>query len=322
MFSSHPAGHNVLPLKHFNRGHAALVIGLLSLLTVSFLVLAWSKSELRAEKSRIRLSADRPPLYLPEARYIKLVTLGFDTFASRILWFSTVNYFGKRYIAGQDYRWLYSMCKLVTRLDENATHVFEFCGTLLSWMAKEPVRSNEILTHAIEAHPRSWRFRYLRGFNYWYFLSRPDLAKEDFKIASKLPNAPKTLASLAGRLMVSEGDPQTAINFLEDLIQNTEDPNARKALGEKRKQAIISRDKRILEKAVAVFEKQHHRKPEALSEMVDKGVLNRLPKEPYGGHYLMDPATGEIKTSSGKKGLEFMGRTAKTGVFKKEFEQR
>jgi len=245
---------------------------------------------------------------------------GLDTFASRILWFNTVNYFGKQYLAGKDYRWLYSMCKLVTRLNENAKHVFEFCRTLLSWMAKEPVRSNEILTEAIEAHPSSWRFRYLRGFNYWYFLYRPDLAKEDFKIASKLPNAPKMLSSPAARLMVSQADPQTAVNFLEDLIQNTEDPNVKEALGEKRKQALISRDKKILEKAVAVFEKRYHRRPEPLSELVEKGVLNRIPREPFGGSYLMDPQTGEIKTSSGKKGLEFIARTSKTGVFKKEFE--
>ena len=322
MFLKPLVGKNGLHIKMVRRRQAILAIAIFGLLILSGLALSWSKSALRVKKSRIQHSEDQPPLYLPEAKYVKLVTLGFDTFVSRILWFNTINYFGKQYLGGKDYRWLYSMCNLVTRLDDNTKYVFEFCATLLSWMAREPVKSNEILTRAIEAHPGSWRFRYLRGFNYWYFLARPDLAKEDFQIGSKLPGAPRMLASLAGRLMVSQGDPQTAVNFLEDLIQNTDDPNVKKALGEKRKQALLSRDKRILTKAVALFEKRYRRKPNTLSELVERGVLNRLPREPFGGKYFVDPQTGEIKTSSGEKGLEFLGKTAETGIFKKEFKEK
>ena len=221
-------------------------LGLFAVLALVSVSLAWSKAQLRQKKDEIRQETEETPLYLPDAKYIRLVTLGFDTFWSRILWFNTVNYFGKQFLADSDYRWLYHNCKLVTQLDERATHAFEFCGTLLSWMAREPERSNEILTHAIQAHPDAWRFRYLRGFNYWYFLSRRDLAKEDFRIGSTLPEAPPVLASLATRLMVAEDDPQTAIAFLVDLIENTKDEHVKQALGEKLKRAVINLEGRKL----------------------------------------------------------------------------
>jgi tetratricopeptide (TPR) repeat protein len=309
------------PVKNITFRQVGLAMSLVALLTLCSLTLTWSKSELRLKKNQSQREEIEVPLYLPDTKYVRLVTLGFDTFVSRILWFNTVNYFGKQYLSGNDYQWLYHNCKLVTELDENATHAFEFCGTLLSWMAQEPERSNEILTHAIQSHPETWRFRYLRGFNYWYFLSRKDLAKEDFKIASKLPNAPRILASLATRLMIAEDDPQTAIAFLRDLIENTRDENVKQALGEKLKRAFISRDKRILAKAVGIFDQMFGRKPFSLSELVEKGIINRLPVEPFGGEYLFDRETGEIRTSSGEKELQFLGKTAKTGIYRYEIKR-
>ena len=296
-------------------------LGLFAVLALVSVSLAWSKAQLRQKKDEIRQETEETPLYLPDAKYIRLVTLGFDTFWSRILWFNTVNYFGKQFLADSDYRWLYHNCKLVTQLDERATHAFEFCGTLLSWMAREPERSNEILTHAIQAHPDAWRFRYLRGFNYWYFLSRRDLAKEDFRIGSTLPEAPPVLASLATRLMVAEDDPQTAIAFLVDLIENTKDEHVKQALGEKLKRAVISRDRRILNKAVVIFHDKFGRRPLSLSELVEKGIMNRLPIEPFGGMYSIDRETGEVKTSSGEKDLDFFGKTADTGIYKYEYQR-
>ena len=78
-----------------------------------------------------------------------------------------------------------------------------------------------------------WRFYYLRGFTYWYFLERNDLASKDLTYASKLPDAPPFIASIASRLLAAENDPRIAIAFLHDLVKETKDPTARKALSKK-----------------------------------------------------------------------------------------
>ena len=150
-------------------------IGLILIVSISLAPLSWAKGALRNSHAEATQKLERQleePLYLPDARYIRLITLGFDNFVSDILWFQTVNYFGKQYLGGKDYRWLDSMCTLVTTLNANAMHVYDFCGTLLAWMAKDATASNRILTRGIESHPNHWRFRYLRGFNKWYFFER------------------------------------------------------------------------------------------------------------------------------------------------------
>ena len=292
------------------------------LLALSFGALQTSKNTLRSKHQEFAQQADRPPLYLPDAKLVKLTTLGFNNLTSNILWFNTNNYFGKQYLGNKDYKWLSHMCHLVTSLNDKAEHVFEFCGSMLSWIAKKPEKSNEILYKAIEAHPKAWRFYYMRGFNYWYFLEDKEKAREDFETASKLPKAPAFLASLASRLMVDTKDPRTAISFLKDLKKNTEDETVKKALEEKIKLGQISLYKRKLKNLVSEHEQTTGRKLESLEQLVTSGKLNFVPKDPFDGKFYLNKDTGEIETTSEKKGLEFFGKTAKTGVLKNEFESK
>lgn len=306
-------------LRNSSRGYAA--VSLLLLLAAGIALLSLSKTELRGRHDAIDTAAAQEPLYLPEARYVKLVTLGFDGFISDILWFNTVNYFGKQYLGNKDYRWLYSMCNLVTELDPNALHVFEFCGSLLSWVAKHPEKSNAILTKAIKEHPLNWRFYYLRGFNYWYFMEDLERAKEDIARASRVKGAPTFLASLASRLVAVTENPDTAVNFLKDLIDNTKDETVQKALGEKLKLAYVSRDAERIQALTRKYEADTGQKPQTLNDLVTGGLLRFVPKDPYGEPYEFDPETGHVSSKHGKRGLSFDGKTARTGLLKNEFEE-
>jgi hypothetical protein len=293
------------------------VVFALLLIIVGACGLSWSKTALRTKQLVLAdISAKRAPLYLPSVRYVKLVTLGFNHFFSNILWFNTLNYFGAHYDSDKDYRWLGHMCELVTDLDNQARHVYESCATLLSWVAKEPQKSTQLLTKAIEVQPQYWRLRYLRGFNYWYFLGRTDLAEVDLRTASALEGAPSFLASLASRLIVSREDPNTAIAFLQDIIRNTNDKTAKKALKGKLRRAKISRDIKFLEGKIAQYETDHPQKVEHLNQLIEAGLLEKIPLDPYGSDYFFDQQTGEIKSKSGKRGLEFFGKTAESGLAK------
>lgn len=280
--------------------------------------LASSKEKLRNfDKTNSELFSDAPPLYLPETKYVKLITLGFNNFASDILWFNTLNYFGKRYQAGRDYKWLANNCNLVTTLNPNAFDAIEFCASLLSWSAKEPETSNKILASAIKNHPQVWRFRYLRGFNYWYFLENREKAREDLLAASTLPDAPPFLASLASRLLASDQDPEVAVSFLQNVIRNTKDQTAKEALTEKLKLAFVSLDIKMLAKLLDLYQQRNGSKADSLQALVDGGYIKAIPKDPFGGSYFIDES-GQVKTTSGKTGLTFSGKTAKTGIYSQE----
>lgn len=281
----------------------------------SVFLIHWSKPELRVTNKKAA-NIERAPLYLPSAKYIKFITLGFDNFFSDVLWFNTINYFGKQLKGSRDYRWLNQMCDLVTELDPKKKYAFEFCSTMLSWETKDFEASNKILDRGIENNPDYWRLWYLRGFNNWYFFDDRVKAIRDMTRASKCPEAPPFVATLAASLIADSEDIKNSIRFLEDMIRNSSDDNAKKALTERLKRAYISRDIKYIESKIAEYEKANNEKIKDLMKLVVLGV--KIPLDPYGGTYFIDKETGEIKNTSKKEGLKFKGKNKDTGIFAQE----
>lgn len=273
------------------------------LLLVTFLLLSGIGSLISREKLYLHQPAslqELPPIYLPEIQTVRLVTLGFDSFVSDLIWFSTIDYFGKQFRGSGDYPWLKDRCNLVLKLQPKATERFDFCATLLAWVAKDVEASNEILDQAVLAFPDNWRFYYLRGFNYWYFQGKEKEGAAELTYAATLPEAPAMLPSLAARLLSS--DPGAAVQFLRDSLKRTTDPAAKEALAERLKQALLTFDLSKLSSLVATFETKTGAAPRNLEELRDAGLLNFVPQDPFGGHYLIE--NGVVFSTSGKKGLE------------------
>jgi len=262
---------------------------------------------------------DYQPLYLPQAKYVKLLTGGFNNFASDILWFNTNSYFGSQYQGEKDYRWLENMCELVTDLDPRDTIRLESCATLLSWIVKDPEASNRLLDLGIEKNPDYWRLYYMRGFNFWYFLEDKERAKKDLAKASTLPDTPSFVASMAARLISDTDAPKAAVDFLHSQISSSKDPTTREALEEKLNSAILTWHLDELEKARGRYQEKYHTEPDSLKTLIKAGFLRSLPEEPFGGTYRI--SEGKVITTSGNERLEFKGKTARTGIFKNEFQK-
>lgn len=293
----------------------------ITLLCTCFLGLTSFKQNLREIQLTLTSQIKEEPIYLPETKYVKMITLGFDNFLSDILWFNTLSYFGEHFAGDKDFRWFAHMCDLVTELDPQKITQFDFCSTLTSWIAKEPIKSTKLLSKAINHHPHYWRFYYLRGFTSWYFLHDKEKAKQDFAFAAKLPDSPRPfLASLASRLMVSEeNDPDTAMFFLRDMIKNTKDETAKEALVDQYKKAMMSKQVRIIQSALELYEKRFAKNAISIEELQSSGLLTGTPVDPYGGKYKLNKKTLKITSTSKKKPLEFYGKTAETGAARHEF---
>lgn len=292
-------------------------------LTLLLLFASLSSSIVVRENLRIlQLAApgvqDQTPLYLPDARYTRLVTLGFNNLSSDLFWFITINYFGKQVRGERDYRWLSEMCDLVVNLDPGKNFTYEFCGNMLSWEAGEFQKSIDLFSKAITQFPETWRFYYLRGFSYWYFLHDKEHARIDLELASRLPQAPQFLSSLAARLMVDADNPALALSFLEDLRRNATDDNAKTILNERIKRATLSRDLRALNALLQRYLQEQGGVPSSLDDLVKKHYLKFIPEEPFGGKYVLDSSSGKVLNSSGEVGLEFFGKTKDTGIYNME----
>ncbi len=256
------------------------------------------------------IEIETPPLYLPDAKTVRLATLGFNPFFSDVLWFSTVNYFGKQFRGNGDYRWLRQRCELVLELQPKAAERYEFCATLLSWVAKDVNGSNLILDRATAAYPDDWRYYYLRGFNRFYFQKDLAAGAEELKHAVALPNAPQMLASLASRLL--SDDPLAAVQFLQDSLKRTPDPSAKQALSERLLQAKLTYELHLLSALADKYQVEKGSYPLSLEALRDAGYIGFLPQDPYGGEYRIDFTNKVVTTTSGKKPLQLNLNTPQT----------
>lgn len=68
--------------------------------------------------------------------------------------------------------------------------------------------------------------------------------------------------------------------------------------GEKANETRLQRDLQTMERALMHFNVRYGRYPENLKELTEKGVLTRIPKEPFGGEWQYDADSGEIRSST------------------------
>jgi hypothetical protein len=243
----------------------------------------------------------REALYLPSGKGLKLISFGFTNVLSDVLWFNTINYFGKHHRSDQNYRWLAHICNLVVDLNPRARHVYDFCGTMLAWEANLPEESVKLLTKAILHTPNDWNLYYQRGFVNLFFLKNSEQAQSDFLQAAALPDAHALVKRLAAKKLAESDNAQAAVEFLTDMLQREKDPAGRAALGSRLREAHFELDFQTLEQARSIYRGKAGKDPKSLQDLVSAGILRSDFKDPFGGVYEIDPETQEIVSSSKHK---------------------
>jgi len=205
-------------------------VSLLSALLLTFCVSIYFTRDILANYSTEVDQQIEEVLYLPSGKGLNLLSFGYKNSIANLLWFNTVNYFGKNYKGDRSYKWLGHMCGLVTDLNQQAHHVYEFCSLMLAWEAGAYEESIELLGKAIERNPGYWRNYYLRGMLRMLFANDDEGTLSDFSTAARLPNAPHFLASIAGKKIAELQSPETASEFLINIIENSDSDIVREAL--------------------------------------------------------------------------------------------
>ena len=241
---------------------------------------------------------EREVLYLPNGAALELMSFGYRNVLANLLWFNTINYFGKHFRSDHSYTWLKHMCGLVSTLDPKAEHVYEFCGMMLAWEGADPQSAILLLNRAIAANPQSWRFYYLRGMN-WALFFRDELrAQADFAQGAKQPAAPPFMARLAVKTLANLDRPETAVAFLKEMIGQASDLNQKAALTEHLRKTLYEIGFQKLERARVQYRERHGLEPGAIEQLVEFGLSESDFADPFGGRYYIDAATGRIASTS------------------------
>jgi len=132
-------------------------------------------------------------------------------------------------------------------------------------------------------------FPFYTGYIQYFSLGNPEEGGMALLRAARIPGSPDYFPLLASR-MLSEGHrPDTALAFLQKMMERETDPRRRHSLEERIRWVVVERDLQSLEGAVADYISRVGAPPGELADLLHLGILARIPEEPYGGKYMMTP---------------------------------
>src|ERR1700690_158671 len=164
----------------------------------------------------------------------------------------------------------------------------------MTWDGGMIRETNILLEKGTRYREWDWMLPFYAGFNYFYFLHDNAKAAEFLEIASQRPGPSEQLLSLASRLSYKEKKTENAILFLEAVAKKTEDERQKKEY-ENRIRALQAR--LLLERSVSTYKEKFGRAPVSLQQMIEKGILEEIPRDPYDGKFSIGP-NGEIICTS------------------------
>lgn len=235
---------------------------------------------------------------LPRGEYLKPALLGYHQLGADIIWLQMLQVLGKRKNSADEYSWLYHALDVITTLDPHYVYAYYVGGVVLSDSGEHVALSNQLLQKGHIANPGEWELLFLLGYNHYFVLGNTAAGAEYIGRASQIPGAPGFLPGLATRMYAESGNPNVALEFLEELWRRNPDLAVREKLEVRAREVMIERDIQELESAVRRYRDQRGRLPKELYDLISNGNLRQIPQEPFGGTYDLDVATGKVSSST------------------------
>jgi hypothetical protein len=239
--------------------------------------------------------------FVPEPSFAKLAAFGFDALLGDYYWMQAVQIIGSNAGAKGRSHHLGRLIDVVTTLDPWVDHAYRFAAV---WMTDDEAavrHANRLLERGIAHHPDEWRNRFYLGFNHFFYLGEDAEAAAVLEPAVALPGAPRYLGRLVARLRseAGGGELEAAAAFLHELLRQTEDPYKRTEYEKALDEIQAERLARGLDAARETFRRRHGRDIERVEDLVrvPPPVLRRLPPEPHGWEWMLDPRSGQIVSS-------------------------
>jgi tetratricopeptide (TPR) repeat protein len=267
--------------------------------TVSFLLLAVllmvaSVSSLVRVTQLREHSTLTDVLFIPSARALKRMSLGYGGLLADVYWTRAVQYFGNHHIAGgREYDMLSPLLDITVTLDPKLKPAYKFGSIFLAQRPPEgagrPDLAVQLVERGIREIPDDWNLYFHLGFI--HYMERHDYiaAAEAFERGSKVPGAHPFLKLLAARMRAQGGDRETARVLWQNIYETNPDKmmqnNALQHLAALQYDAYVEQ----IQKRVQLATEKLGHVPTDWREVVQAGFLRGIPLDPKGRPFVLMP---------------------------------
>src|SRR5271168_2042289 len=265
---------------------------LLILLPVGFTGV-WQLQE-RIDGQLAALHQERDELVLRSGKLLKAMSLEYAPLMADIYWTRVVQYYGnKRAKHDPNFELLWPLLDVTTTLDPNLLVAYRFGSTFLSEPsprgAGHPELGIALLERGIQANPGYWRFYEDLGFIYYFELKDYEKASAAFAEGSKNPDAQIWMKIMAAKIAAEGESLSTSVFLWNDVYQTAKDPQVKDNALTHLKLLRAQQDCKQLDALADEFQKRMNRRAVRMNELIQAGLLPRLPVDPLGFPYVFGP---------------------------------
>lgn len=277
------------------RRTVAVAVFLLILASLHAFALGKSSAE------RKQLPRGEGSAFILPSPLLNIIALEFDGLVSDYLFLDAIVFYGgtmsraeRPRVKEWEWQWFDKVLSASTDLDPYFLDPYIVGNAIFTWEGGMIREANTLLEKGIQSRTWDWMLPFFAGFNYFYFLQENEKAAELLMEASRRPNGDPMLASIASKLAFKEKKTETSIQFLEEMLQRTDDELTRQRFMT-RIEAL--RGILLLEQAVAQYQKRYHVKPHSIELLVAKSIIQKVPQDPYGGQFYLD-SSGVVRSTT------------------------
>jgi tetratricopeptide (TPR) repeat protein len=243
---------------------------------------------------RAAVHQERDEVVLRSGKLVKAMSLEYAPLMADIYWTRVVQYYGDKHARHDpNFELLWPLLDLTTTLDPNLLVAYRFGSTFLSEPAPrgagQPELGVELLERGIKANPEYWRLYQDLGFIYYFELKDYTKASAAFAEGSKNPEALIWMKIMAAKIAAEGESLSTSVFLWNEVYETAKDPLVKDNAFKHLQMLRAEEDRKQLDGLADEFQKRTGRRPTRVVELVQAGLLQRLPVDPMGYPYVFGP---------------------------------
>jgi len=251
----------------------------------------------RAVESR---SAGKELLYLPNGKYLKIISLGHAQLLADAIYLWAIQYYSD-YGRADRYRYVeHVFSNVITELDPHYVDAYWLGALILIMEAGDFEAGMKLLETGVARNPDNWILPYLTAWE-CYHAGAYERAADWFDRASAVPGAPTMVQRMSAGVRSKAGDLRSALRLWQEVLEDPEADRVSQAIaGRQIRDLQVRIDVEDLSAAIERFRTDNGRFPGKLEVLVRRAYIGHLPQDPDGRDYRYDAQSGAVTSPAGR----------------------
>jgi hypothetical protein len=248
-------------------------------------------------------------MYFPSGTLLDVASVGYETLVADMLWLRGIQYYGEHRRTDRSYPLAEHVFSTITDLDPRFIGAYRFGAFVLGQDVGQPAAGIDLIKKGMRHNPGNWQLPFDLGFLYFIQMDDSRTAAHFFNFAARQEGAPELAKRFSAFAYRKAGKNRMAKALWEEIYHSSDNPVMRETAEHALKNIIRDELADSLEIRIERFLAGKGRRPDTLGELVEAGLLRRVPRDPYGGRYFIDSVTGKVwSTSAVSETAERTGR--------------